>query len=192
MSTGNTGHGAPGGLGALEQGAAATLAGGTRRLKIGDLSRRLDVTTRTLRYWEERGLLPPARRTAGGMRMYGEEHVRAARGLMRLKHAGFSLDEINGLNRDMQTSGTALRGMTSLAAAISDRERQIRDHIREQEALLAELQAARLCVGLCDGCHGKVFDSSCITCLTDASGHTMPDCLRSLLETASVPRKETV
>ena len=154
-------------------------------LKIGDLSRRLDLTTRTLRYWEELGLLPPTRRTDGGLRVYGEEHVRAARGIVRLKHAGFSLDAITHMQRGMKETRTALEGMTSIAASLAEREQEIRAHIREQEILLEELASARRCAGLCDGCHGKVFDSECIACLSEASGHTMPDCLRSVLEAAS-------
>ncbi len=156
-----------------------------RDLKIGDLSQRLGLTTRTLRYWEERGLLPPPRRSAGGTRLYTSEHLRAARGILRLKVAGFSLDEIADLQTGLRTRGTALQGMTVLDAAIAGRQQELRDRIREQEILLAELEAARRCAGLCDGCHGKLFDADCTTCLEDASQQKLPDCLRSVLQSAN-------
>jgi DNA-binding transcriptional MerR regulator len=158
---------------------------GRRPQRIGELAQRLGLTARALRYWEERGLLPRARRTAGGLRVYGEEHVRASRGIQRLKQAGFTLDEIVAAQTAMVGSATALSGMGALAATLAAREAQIRERIREQQALLSELEAARGCVGLCDGCHGKRYDSDCITCLTHASGHAMPDCLSSLLEAAA-------
>ena len=63
-------------------------------VRIGAVARLLGLTPRALRYWEQRGLLPPARRTAGGTRVYGDEHVAAARGVVQLKQAGFSLDDI--------------------------------------------------------------------------------------------------
>jgi MerR family transcriptional regulator, copper efflux regulator len=158
---------------------------GRRSQRIGELSQRLGLTPRALRYWEERGLLPAARRTAGGLRIYGDEHVRASRGIQRLKQAGFTLEEIVSIQGAMRGSTTALSGMGTLATSLSAREAQIRERIREQQALLLELEAARRCVGLCDGCHGKRYDAECIRCLTDASGHAIPDCLSSLLEAAA-------
>jgi DNA-binding transcriptional MerR regulator len=160
------------------------------QVKIGELAERLGLTTRALRYWEERSLLPQARRTSGGMRVYGDEHVRAARGILRLKHAGFSLDEIVDIQRALNVSTTALEGMGELAKSLSAREEAIRERIREEQTLLAELEAARRCVGLCDGCEGKLYDAECITCLNDASGHAIPDCLSSLLEAATSPAPE--
>jgi DNA-binding transcriptional MerR regulator len=155
-------------------------------VKIGELADRLGLTTRALRYWEERSLLPPARRTSGGMRVYGDEHVRAARGILRLKHAGFTLDEIVEIQRALHGSTSALEGMGDTSRSLAAREARIRERIAEQQALLAELEAARRCIGLCDGCHGKTYDAECITCLTDASGHAVPDCLSSLLEAATM------
>jgi len=155
------------------------------QVKIGELAERLGLTTRALRYWEERSLLPPARCTSGGMRVYGDEHVRAARGILRLKQAGFALDEIVEIQRALNVSTSALEGMGDLAKSLSCREEAIRERIREEQALLAELEAARRCVGLCDGCEGKLYDAECITCLNDASGHAIPDCLSSLLEAAT-------
>ncbi len=155
-------------------------------VKIGELADRLGLTTRALRYWEERSLLPPARRTSGGMRVYGDEHVRAARGILRLKQAGFALDEIVEIQRALHGSPSALDGMGGMARSLQLREERIRERIAEQQVLLAELEAARRCIGLCDGCHGKPYDADCITCLADASGHAMPDCLSSLLEAATL------
>ena len=41
--------------------------------RIGELAARAGVTTRTIRYYEELGLLPPARRTSGGARRYTDD-----------------------------------------------------------------------------------------------------------------------
>jgi DNA-binding transcriptional MerR regulator len=174
------------GQAAAESLPAAGAAADGRDVKIGDLAERLGLTTRALRYWEERSLLPPARRTAGGMRVYGEEHVRAARGILRLKHAGFTLDEIVDIQRAMHGSSTALQGMGQMAGSLAARETALRQRIAEEQALLAELEAARRCVSLCDGCEGKQYDAECIRCLIEASGHAMPDCLTSLLEAATM------
>lgn len=45
------------------------------RTTIGPLAARFGVSPETLRVWEQKGLLPPARRTPGGHSRYGHEHV---------------------------------------------------------------------------------------------------------------------
>ncbi|CAL9307155.1 MULTISPECIES: MerR family transcriptional regulator [unclassified Streptomyces] len=61
-------------------------------MRIGELARRAGVTTRTLRYYEARGLLP-ARRGESGYRTYGEEDLRLLRQILVLKDFGFGLEE---------------------------------------------------------------------------------------------------
>jgi len=106
--------------------------GETPSMRIGDLARELDLTPRTLRYWEERRLLPAAQRTPGRFRTYGSEHLRAARGICQLKRAGFSLDEIGEIQGRLGGSTTALAGLAGLSAALEYRERRIRESLAER------------------------------------------------------------
>jgi DNA-binding transcriptional MerR regulator len=68
-------------------------------LKIGDVARRVGTTPRTIRYYEEIGLLSPAAdRPAGGHRAYGEADVERLREILRLKDLlGVSLDQLRAL-----------------------------------------------------------------------------------------------
>jgi DNA-binding transcriptional MerR regulator len=65
-------------------------------LRIGDLARRAGTTPRTIRYYEELGLLPSAaERDAGRHRTYSEGDVERLEQLLRLKDLlGLSLDEL--------------------------------------------------------------------------------------------------
>jgi hypothetical protein len=45
--------------------------------RIGHLAKRYGVSTEAIRQWEQRGLIPPAHRTPGGHRRYGEAHRQA-------------------------------------------------------------------------------------------------------------------
>jgi MerR family transcriptional regulator, repressor of the yfmOP operon len=71
------------------------MSGGSGELRIGEAAARIGVSSRTLRYYEELGLLTPSGRTPGGARRYTDddiarlEHIRALQELM-----GFNLDEI--------------------------------------------------------------------------------------------------
>jgi DNA-binding transcriptional MerR regulator len=61
-------------------------------MRIGELAERAGTTTRTLRYYEARGLLP-ARRAGNGYRAYGEEDLRLLRQIRLLQDFGFDLEE---------------------------------------------------------------------------------------------------
>src|SRR3990170_8299398 len=64
-------------------------------LQIGEVSERTGLTQRTLRFYEEKGLLKPPTRMDGGFRLYSEEDVRRVEQIKRLqKLLGFTLAEI--------------------------------------------------------------------------------------------------
>jgi DNA-binding transcriptional MerR regulator len=67
-------------------------------LRIGDVAEQTGTTPRTIRYYEEIGLLPASERQAGRHRVYDEETVERVRDLLRLKELlGISLDELKEL-----------------------------------------------------------------------------------------------
>lgn len=66
-------------------------------LSIGSLSQQSGVNIETIRYYEKIGVMPKPRRSAGGYRVYGPEHVRRLHFVRRGRELGFSLDELRGL-----------------------------------------------------------------------------------------------
>lgn len=68
------------------------------RFQIGEVARRTGVTQRTLRFYEERGLLTPSDRMEGGFRLYSEADIERIRMIKRLQDLlGFKLAEIKEL-----------------------------------------------------------------------------------------------
>ncbi len=64
-------------------------------LQIGEVAERTSVTQRTLRFYEEKGLLRPPSRMDGGFRLYSEDDVRRVEHIRRLQNLlGLSLAEI--------------------------------------------------------------------------------------------------
>ncbi|MEU3724629.1 MerR family transcriptional regulator [Streptomyces sp. NPDC031705] len=61
-------------------------------MRIGELAKRAGTSTRTLRYYESRGLLA-ARRTGNGYRDYDEDDLRLLRQIRTLQDFGFELEE---------------------------------------------------------------------------------------------------
>ena len=63
-------------------------------MKIGDLAARSGVTVKTLRFYEEMGLLPSAGRSPGGYRLFADDSLRRLDFIRRLKSLGLSLEEV--------------------------------------------------------------------------------------------------
>jgi DNA-binding transcriptional MerR regulator len=71
----------------------------TGLVSIGELARSAGISSRTIRYYEELGILPAPRRTAGGTRKYPREYGAYIAATLALKDLGFRLDELKPLAR---------------------------------------------------------------------------------------------
>jgi len=67
------------------------------RMQIGDVAERTGLSLRTIRHYEEVGLLPEAQRSAGGFRLYTEDAVGRLLLIKRMKPLDFSLEEMRDL-----------------------------------------------------------------------------------------------
>ena len=84
-------------------------------LKIGEVATRAGVSVDALRYYERMKLLPRARRTSGGFRLFAAESVERVHFIKQAQELGLSLDEIKGL---LATGGAAeCRRVRDLLAA---------------------------------------------------------------------------
>jgi len=119
-----------------EQGERDSSADDHRKLRIGQMAEMTRVSSRTIRYYEEFGILPEPQRSDGGTRQYTPEHRFYVEGALALKELGFSLDEIK------------LVGQFALARPMSDIERQqaidvVRDKMSGLERKIRVLEHLR-------------------------------------------------
>jgi MerR family transcriptional regulator, copper efflux regulator len=72
---------------------------GTRTglLQIGQVAERTGLSLRTIRFYEENGLVPPTSRTEGGFRLYSDDDVARLEVIKRMKPLGFTLEEMQEL-----------------------------------------------------------------------------------------------
>ncbi|AXC15273.1 Transcriptional regulator, MerR family [Acidisarcina polymorpha] len=104
-------------------------------LRIGDFSSLSQVSIKTLRYYDEQGLLPPASVDGvTGYRYYAVAQLPRLHRILALRDLGFSLDQIASILND-GIGAEQLRGMLLLRQA----EQQAR--VEEEQARLARLQA---------------------------------------------------
>jgi DNA-binding transcriptional MerR regulator len=104
-------------------------------MRIGELASTAGITTKALRYYEERGLLEAPRRT-NGYREYDESHVRVVREIQTLREVGFALE-------DTRPFVECLRAGHEEGDACADSVAVYRRKIAEVEAYLRQLTAVR-------------------------------------------------
>jgi len=107
---------------------------------ISELAGEFDVTTRTIRFYEEKGLLSPRRE--GTRRIYSPADRTRLRLILRGKRLGFSLDESAEIIRMYGTPGNNRRQLEALVAKIAEKRAELERQRRDLEALLAELAQA--------------------------------------------------
>jgi len=103
-----------------------------RSLTIGELSRRTGVPVKTLRFWSDEGLLPPATRTSSGYRLYAEDATVRLDLVRTLRDAGLGLEAIKKV----------LRKDLSLADALRLQLAAVEAHASSLQRVAAALRAA--------------------------------------------------
>lgn len=66
-------------------------------MQIGEVAARTELSLRTIRHYEETGLVIPSARSQGGFRLYTEADIARLMVIRRMKPLGFSLDEMRSL-----------------------------------------------------------------------------------------------
>src|ERR671929_1310388 len=93
--------------------------------RVGEVAERLGVSPRTIKYYEELGLVEPETRSPGGFRLYGEEDVLRLERILRMKGMGYSLAAIRELLavRDAAREADKATILATGAERLKDRER---------------------------------------------------------------------
>lgn len=109
-------------------------------MRIGALAELLGLNPRTIRYYEQIGLIPAAARTGAGYRDYGESDRQRLDFVRRSRHLGFSLEEIGEI---LQLRDGGQAPCEYVRGRLDARLDEIDGRIRELRALEAELTALR-------------------------------------------------
>ncbi len=68
--------------------------GGQELITVGELAKRASLNPRTIKYWEEKGIIQPDGRSTGGFRLYTTEYVYLCQLIQDFQRFGYSLEEI--------------------------------------------------------------------------------------------------
>lgn len=119
-------------------------------MQIGEVSERTGLSLRTIRYYEEVGLVTPSARSQGGFRLYAESDVARLTLAKQMKPLGFHLDEMRemlaALDPDPQadaphaTEPERLARLRELSAAAEQRCAEMRARLSAAEGFAAMLR----------------------------------------------------
>jgi DNA-binding transcriptional MerR regulator len=117
-------------------------------LKIGAVAKQAGVSVDTVRYYERRGLLPPAERLPSGYRLYSEAAVDTITLARRLQSLGMTLDEVADALRAHDGGEASCESERWRLVAVSDRTKA---RIAELTTLQSSIEAvlARCEAGCC-------------------------------------------
>lgn len=123
---------------------------GDTMFQIGELAERVGLSLRTVRYYEEMGLLSPKKRSEGGFRLYTEDEVDRLALIKQMKPLGFTISEMRELldaratlrsqRAGAKARGAAAESLSAFADQAAARVSELRSQVERAEGFAAELR----------------------------------------------------
>jgi DNA-binding transcriptional MerR regulator len=107
--------------------------------QIGELANLVGMSPRTIRYYEEIGLLNSVKRIEGGKRVYTDMDFQRLKFIQRLKHLGLTLSEMNELEDIYQIHRTNKKVLTRLLELLDNQVTKIEERITNLNRLKEDI-----------------------------------------------------
>lgn len=151
-------------------------------MKIGDFARIADTNLRTLRYYEELGLLTPASRSQGGFRYYRRTDIHRVQMIRDLQELGLHLERIRDLLSTRAADESREQFIARVRTALEEQDRllaarlaAIEEQRRKVAQALHKIRECRHCVQM-----PRSDNNFCEPCTT--TGERLPDHLSALYQ----------
>ncbi|MFO1009698.1 MAG: MerR family transcriptional regulator [Planctomycetota bacterium] len=151
-------------------------------LKIGDFAKLANTNLRTLRYYEELGLIQPATRSQGGFRYYRHTDIHRVQMIRDLQELGLHLDRIRELMAVRAQVENRELFLERVREALAEQDRLLREKIAVLEGQRKKVAQALHKANECRHCsHSPGTDNNyCEPCCT--TGEHLPDHLSALFQ----------
>ena len=114
-------------------------------MHIGEVAQRTELSLRTLRHYDEIGLVRPSGRSDGGFRLYAEEDVERLLVIRRMKPLGFSLEQMAEVMKHVGTlaagtSADAREQLTTILAEAVERRARLEHQLDMADEFIALIE----------------------------------------------------
>lgn len=131
--------------------------------KIGNVAKMLVTSIRSIRYYEEEGLLIPMR-SEGGTRLYSRRHVDRLRAILRLTKGGYSIGVIKALAQTRERSRTGDESQNAVSSRLNSLLADVDEQMVRLKAIGKQIAAAKGTVEKCSGCKNEPSTKGCPKC----------------------------
>lgn len=152
----------------------------TKGYKIGDVAKNLNISQRTVRYYEELGLIA-TERSSGGYRVYNEAQIERLKTILALKEIGMPLEEISHLIHLRQQGATGSQTAPELLEYLKIKVDKLKNSIEKYSAWVKELEEVIKIVDNCKGCNNPTEEKRCEKCVDIRTDHHVPGLMKTLL-----------
>jgi len=109
-------------------------------MNISELAKKLGISPRTIRYYEEIGLLDSIKRTVGGKRVFADNDFRRIRFIQKLKILGLTLAEMQELNAIYETHRKNSKVFPRIIELLDSHKKSTDHRIDELKLLKTEIE----------------------------------------------------
>lgn len=134
-------------------------------LTTGDMARLSGSTLRTVRFYEEAGILVPQHRTDGGHRLFAHWELKKLELVTDLRAAGFSLESIKELLQLKDSASNGAEASELLLARLTDQLGTIKERLAVLQRVMDSLSSACEYLERCSDCTtSPLFPKRCCEC----------------------------
>jgi DNA-binding transcriptional MerR regulator len=150
-------------------------------LTTGEMARLSNSTLRTVRFYEEEGILRPARRTEGGHRLFERSELDRLMLVTDMRMAGLSLDDIKAILEVKKAAASGASAAEEAMRVLSARIDELKEKLAVLSRLRDDLEETTKIVSSCLSCNDdRSFPHGCDTCSVMASHPVLPRSVRVL------------
>lgn len=157
---------------------------GKKVMTIGDLARRAGTTMRTIRYYEERGLIEPVGRTKGGFRLYEEEELRKLHLIRSLQILDMPLAQVKAFFDKRQRGRTGAEIAPALRGVLQEHLQVMEQRIVQYRAMQDSVRETMEILTTCAHCPHEPGPNVCPPCPALAGRAMIPLHMQAVIEAA--------
>jgi DNA-binding transcriptional MerR regulator len=157
---------------------------GGPRMRIGDLARKAGTTMRTIRYYEQLGLIAPAARSKGGFRLYEENDLRRLRLIKDLQLVDTPLAQLKAFFDQRQGGRIASQIAPGITRFLQQQLSEVERRLAEYRAIENSLRETIEILRCCSECSLEPGPEVCSRCPVISSRGEIPLHMQAVIQSA--------